>query len=64
MEAYQLSASLVVLVLAIVIGQVTGVLYLGVGTVMLAGTVIWIINAILLRISIRQFKRSMLISKL
>jgi len=33
MEAYQLSASLVVLVLAIVIGQVTGVLCLGVGTV-------------------------------
>ncbi|HSM71074.1 MAG TPA: ABC transporter permease subunit [Anaerolineales bacterium] len=64
MEAYQLSASLVVFVLAIVIGQVTGVLYLGVGTVMLVGTVIWIIDVILLRISIRQFKRSMLISKL
>ena len=64
MEAYQLSASLVVFVLAIVIGQVTGVLYLGVGTVMIVGTVIWIIDAILIRISIRQFKRSMLITKL
>ena len=64
MEAYQLSASLVVIVLAIVIGQITGVLYLGVGTVMLVGTIIWIIDMILLRISIRQFKRSMLITKL
>lgn len=64
MEAYQLSASLVVLVLAIVIGQVTGVLYLGVGTVMLVGTVIWIIDMILIRISIRQFKRSMLVTTL
>ncbi|MDX1377756.1 MAG: ABC transporter permease subunit, partial [Anaerolineales bacterium] len=64
MEAYQLSASLVVFVLAIVIGQVTGVLYLGVGTVLLVGTIIWIIDVILLRISIRQFKRSMLIAKL
>ena len=64
MEAYQLSASLVVLVLAIVIGQVTGVLYLGVGTVMLVGSLIWIIDVILIRISIRSFKRSMLIAKL
>ena len=64
MEAYQLSASLVVLVLAIVIGQVTGVLYLGTGTVMLVGTIIWIIDAFLIRTSIRQFKRSMLIAKL
>jgi len=64
MEAYQLSASLVVLVLAIVIGQITGVLYLGVGTVMVVGTVIWIVDAILIRISIRQFKRNMLITKL
>lgn len=64
MEAYQLSASLVVFVLAIVIGQITGVLYLGVGTVMVVGTLIWVIDLILLRISIRQFKRSILIEKL
>lgn len=64
MEAYQLSASLVVFVLAIVIGQLTGALYLGVGTVIVVGTIIWVIDAILLRISIRQFKRSMLIAKL
>lgn len=64
MEAYQLTGSLVVFVLALVIGQVTGVLYLGAGTVMLVGTLIWIVDAILLHISIRSFKRSMLIAKL
>jgi hypothetical protein len=64
MEAYQLTGSLVVLVLALVIGQVTGVLYLGIGTVMLVGTLIWIIDAVLIYISVKNFKRSMLISKL
>jgi hypothetical protein len=64
MEAYQLTGSLVVLVLALVIGQVTGVLFLGVGTVLLIGTVIWIIDAALIYISIRNFKRSALIAKL
>jgi ABC-type Na+ efflux pump permease subunit len=64
MEAYQLSGSLVVLVLALVVGQATGVLYLGSGMVMLVGTLVWIIDAILIRMSIRRFKRSMLIAKL
>jgi len=64
MEAYQLTGSLVVLVLALVVGQITGVLYLGGGTVMAVGTLIWIVDAILIRISINRFKRSMLISKL
>lgn len=64
MEAYQLTGSLVVFVLALVVGQATGVLYLGVGTVMLVGTLIWIIDAILIHISVRNFKRSMLITKL
>ena len=62
MEAYQLTGSLVVLVLALVIGQVTGVLFLGAGTVMLIGTLIWIVDALLIHISIRNFKRSMLIA--
>ena len=64
MEAYQLTGSLVVLVLGLVVGQITGVLYLGVGTVMLIGTLIWIVDAILIYFSIRNFKRSMLIAKL
>ncbi|NTW12652.1 MAG: ABC transporter permease subunit [Anaerolineales bacterium] len=64
MEAYQLTGSLVVLVLALVVGQATGVLYLGVGTVMLVGTLIWIVDAILIYLSVRNFKRSSLVAKL
>ena len=64
MEAYQLTGSLVVLVLALVVGQVTGVLFLGGVTVMLIGTLIWIVDAILIYVSIRNFKRSMLIAGL
>jgi ABC-2 type transport system permease protein len=64
MEAYQLTGSLVVLVLALVVGQVTGVLFLGVGTVMLIGTLIWLIDAALIYVSIRNFKRSRLVTKL
>jgi ABC-type Na+ efflux pump permease subunit len=64
MEAYQLTGSLVVLVLALVIGQVTGVLFLGVGTVMLIGTLIWLVDAALIYVSIRNFKRSALVTKL
>ena len=64
MEAYQLTGSLVVLVLALVIGQVSGVLFLGVGTVMLIGTLLWIVDAALIYLGIRNFKRSSLIAKL
>ncbi|MEP0806942.1 MAG: ABC transporter permease subunit [Chloroflexota bacterium] len=64
MEAYQLSGSLVVLVLALVVGQATGVLFLGVGTVMIVGTIIWIVDGILIYLSVRNFKRSALIAKL
>lgn len=64
MEAYQLTGSLVVIVLALVVGQVSGVLFLGVGTVFLIGTLIWFVDAILIHVGIRNFKRSSLIAKL
>jgi ABC-2 type transport system permease protein len=64
MEAYQLTGSLVVLVLALVVGQATGVLFLGIGTVMIVGTLIWIIDGVLIYLSVRNFKRSSLIAKL
>ena len=64
MEAYQLSGSLVVLVLGLVAGQISGVLYLGVLTTILVGLLVWIVDAVLLLISIRSFKRSELITKI
>jgi len=64
MEAYQMSASLVVLVLALVAGQVSGVLFLGIGTTLIIGTVIWLVDAVLIYISVKNFKRSALVAKL
>jgi len=64
MEAYQLSGSLVVLVLGLVIGQVSGVLFLGVGTVIFIGFVVWVVDALLIYISVSNFKRSALIAQL
>ena len=64
MEAYQLTGSLVVVVLALVVGQATGVLFLGVGAMILIGTLLWIVDAILIYFGLRIFNRSSLIAKL
>lgn len=64
MEAYQLSASLVVLVLALVAGQVSGVLFLGVGTSLIIGLIIWVVDVVLIYLSVKKFNRSSLIAKL
>lgn len=64
MEAYQLTGSLVVVVLALVVGQATGVLFLGVGTVILIGTILWIVDAVLIYFNLRIFNRSSLIANL
>lgn len=63
MEAYQLSGSLVVLVLALVAGQVTGVIYLSVGTALLIGLGIWAMDGLLLMLGVRTFARSELITR-
>ncbi|MBS4060891.1 MAG: hypothetical protein KG029_10865, partial [Bacteroidetes bacterium] len=64
MEAYQLSGSLVVLVLALVFGQISGVLFLGVGTVLVIGTLVWAVDAVLIYLSVSNFKRSSLVARL
>ena len=64
MEAYQLTGSLVVVVLALVVGQATGVLFLGVGMMFLVGTLLWIVDAILIYFGLRIFNRSSLIANL
>jgi ABC-2 type transport system permease protein len=64
MEAYQLSASLVVFVLALVFGQISGVLFLGVGTVLVIGTLVWVVDAVLIYLSVSRFKRSSLVANL
>jgi ABC-2 type transport system permease protein len=64
MEAYQMSASLVVLVLALVVGQITGVLYLSVGVGLAVGLVLWVIDALLIWTGVRIFSRERLLSHL
>jgi ABC-2 type transport system permease protein len=64
MEAYQLSGSLVVLVVALIAGQIAGVLVLNVGVTLLLGAGLWIIDAVLIRYSVRIFSRTSLISRL
>jgi ABC-2 type transport system permease protein len=64
MEAYQMSASLVVLVLALVVGQISGVLFLGVGTAMIIGLFVWLVDVVLIYLSVSNFNRSSLIAKL
>jgi ABC-2 type transport system permease protein len=61
MGAYQLSAALVVLVLGLIGGQLSGILYLSVGTGILIGLFFWLVDAILAYIAIRNFKRSTLL---
>lgn len=61
MGAYQTSASLVVLVLALLAGQATGVLALSVIVGLLMGLAIWLADAVLLYFAIRSFNRYQLL---
>jgi ABC-2 type transport system permease protein len=62
MGTYQASASTVLLVLGLLVGQVTGVLYLSVGVGLVLGAVIWIAGAVLTYYAVRTFNRQKLLS--
>jgi len=64
MEAYQLTGSLVILVLVLVVGQLSGVLYLGVFSTFAIGTLVWLIDAVLIYIGVGTFNRTNLIAKI
>jgi ABC-2 type transport system permease protein len=61
MGAYQLSASLVLLVIALLVGQLSGVLYFTVGVGMLVGLVFWLISGGLLWLALKGFSRAKLL---
>jgi ABC-type Na+ efflux pump permease subunit len=61
MGAYQLSASIVVLVLGLMAGQMTGLFYLSIGMTMGIGLVFWLVAAALTWVSIRSFNRASLL---
>jgi ABC-type Na+ efflux pump permease subunit len=62
MGAYQSSAALVILVMGLVVGQATGVLYLSVGVGLIIGLVVWLADAVLVTIAVRSFNRSKLLN--
>ncbi|MBI4494429.1 MAG: ABC transporter permease subunit [Chloroflexi bacterium] len=64
MEAYQLSGSLVVLVVGLVLGQVAGLLLLNVETTLALGLALWLVDAALLWFGVRTFTRSELIARI
>ena len=64
MEAYQMTGSLVVIVLALVAGQVTGTLFLSGGMTLLIGLLLWLVDAGLIRLGVRNFARSSLLARL
>jgi hypothetical protein len=62
MGAYQSSASLVLLVVGLMIGQATGVLYLSVGIGLGLGAIIWLVDIVLTTIAVRTFNREKLLA--
>ena len=62
MGAYQTSASLVILVIALMVGEITGVLYLNTIVSLLLGLAIWAVDAVLAWLAIRTFNRAKLLA--
>ena len=62
MGTYQASASSVLLVLALLIGQVSGVLYLSVEVGLILGAILWVSAIILTGLAVRSFDRRKLLA--
>ena len=60
-DAYQLGSVVVVPVLLLVFGQVSGVMYFSVGVVLLLGLVVWVLTSLLLFFGSRSFQRDKLL---
>ena len=63
-DAYQTGGLVVLPVLVLMIGQISGVMYFSLGLVFLVGLVIWIIDAGFLWFASKSFRRSELMTKL
>lgn len=58
---YQLSGSLVLIVVGLFVGQIAGVIYLSVTFGLIVGLICWIIAAVILAIAIKSFHRQKLL---
>jgi ABC-type Na+ efflux pump permease subunit len=63
-EANQLTGSLVLLVIGLLAGQLAGVIFLNIQTTLLAGALLWGVDAILIWQGARRFSRGKLVARL
>jgi ABC-2 type transport system permease protein len=64
MGAYQTSASTVILILGLFVGQISGVLYLDFTVGLILGLILWVLAFVLVKLAISKFNRTaLLISK-
>jgi ABC-type Na+ efflux pump permease subunit len=62
-DAYQIGGMVVLPVLLLMVGQISGVMYFSLGVVLLVGLVIWLIDAVLLWYASKSFRRGELMTK-
>lgn len=63
-DAYQTGGLVVLPVLALMVGQISGVMYFSLGVVLFVGLVIWLIDAVLLWFASKGFRRGELMTRL
>ena len=62
-DAYQIGGMVVLPVLLLMVGQISGVMYFSLGVVLLVGLAIWLIDAVLLWFASKSFRRGELMTK-
>ncbi|HET7274130.1 MAG TPA: ABC transporter permease subunit [Longimicrobiaceae bacterium] len=62
-EAYQLGGVVVLPLVLLIVGQATGVLFLSPEVVLALGAGVWLLNAVLLRVAIRSFRRGEILAR-
>ena len=62
-DAYQVGGMVVLPVLLLMVGQISGVMYFSLGVVLFVGLVIWLIDAVLLWYASKSFRRGELMTK-
>jgi ABC-type transport system involved in multi-copper enzyme maturation permease subunit len=61
-EAYQLGGLVVLPLVALLVSQLTGALYLEIGLIVLIGAVVWVVAIVVLRLGYRSFRRERLLT--
>lgn len=62
-DAYQTGGLVVLPVILLMVGQISGVMYFSLGVVLTVGSVIWLIDAVLLWFASKSFRRGELMTK-